>query len=118
MTNAGDGGRIHGRGERVAGNVYGRLSRLGQAEVEQFCSALGEHDVAGLQIAMNDAAAMSLVESVGDFDPDFKGLAKRQGAATQSRGESLALEVFHHQVFGAVLMSDVVESADVRMVER
>src|ERR1700683_3549301 len=38
-------------------------------------------------------------------------------AGFNSRCQRLALEIFHHQILGAVLMADVVEHADVRMAE-
>src|SRR5579859_606155 len=61
---------------------------------------------------------MSLVESIGNFHADFQSLAERQRAAGKTRGERLTLEILHDEIFGAVLVSDVVKSADVGMVER
>src|SRR5271169_4586614 len=42
----------------------------------------------------------------------------RQRAFSQPFGQGFAFEVFHHQVIGAVLGADVVEMADVGMVQR
>ena len=41
--------------------------RLAKTEVHQLCARFGEHDVAGLQITMDDALTMSFIESIGDF---------------------------------------------------
>jgi len=44
---------------------------VGEAEIEKLGAGFGEHDVAGFQIAMDDAAAVSFVERVGDFRANF-----------------------------------------------
>src|SRR6266852_8758794 len=44
-----------------------RHRRLSQAKVEQLRARSRQHDVAGLQVAMNDALAMGPIERVGDF---------------------------------------------------
>ena len=49
----------------------GERAGLGEAEVHQLRAALGQHDVSGLQIAVNDAGAMSLVEGVRHIDRDL-----------------------------------------------
>ncbi len=66
---------------------------------------------------MDDARAVGLVERVRDLDADPERLLLRQGALLQPVGERLAFEVLHHQVVDAVLLADVVEGADVGMVE-
>ena len=43
----------------------------GKAEVEQLGSVLGQHDVARLDVPMDDAVAMGLVERVAEFHADF-----------------------------------------------
>ena len=44
-------------------------------------------------------------------------LGERQRPAREPRAERLAVEILHHQELDAVLLADVVERADVRMVE-
>ena len=41
---------------------------FGEPEVEQLHAGLGQHDVAGLQVAMDDAVAMRGVERGRDLD--------------------------------------------------
>ena len=53
---------------RGAGASRGRRARLGETEVEQRRACLGQHDVAGLQITMDDAHPMGLVESIRDLN--------------------------------------------------
>ena len=89
---------------------------FGEAEIHQLGSGLGEHDVAGLEIAVDDALAMRLVERVGDLDADLQYLRSGSAPLRKRCGKRLALEVFHHQEVDVVLGADVVEHADVGMV--
>jgi hypothetical protein len=79
--------------------------------------AFGQHDVGGLEVAMDDAAAMRTVERAGDFDPVARDLASWQRSFLEAGGEGFALEVLHHQVVEVVLAPNVVERADVRVRE-
>ena len=90
---------------------------LGEPEVEQLGAALGQHDVAGLQVAVDDAGAMRLVERRRDLDRDLQRLVERQRALRQPVGQRLAFEVLHDEKRRALLLADVVERADVRMRE-
>jgi hypothetical protein len=60
-----------------------------------------------------------LVERVADVDGDLQGLVRIERAATgQAFGDGLAFEIFQDEEVDAVLMSDVEQRADVRMIER
>jgi len=52
--------------------------RLRQTEVEELDAPLREHDVGRLQIAVDDALAMRLVERVGNLGPVAKRQIERQ----------------------------------------
>ncbi len=108
-------------------------ARLGQAEVEQLgdharfgssrALALGarraaEKDVARLQIPMHDAEPVSLVERIGHLRGDAHRRRERQRASREAIGERLALEVLEHQEIETGVLADVVQRADVRMIER
>ena len=66
---------------------------------------------------MNHTLAMRLVQRVGDLDRVAQQLIERDRAPFQPRGERLALEVLHHQIVDAFLMANVVQRADVGVVE-
>ena len=117
-----------GRHDRLPGARHrdGRLRLLRQAEVEELhlrCivanrAGFGQHDVAGFQIAMDDALAMRLVERVGDLDRDLERIGKLQRSVSREPvGERLPLQVFHDEEVDPVLGADVVERADVWMVQ-
>ena len=70
---------------------------------------------------MDDARAVRLVERVADLDGDLQRLVRIEaaGAATgQAFGECLPFEILQHEEVDAVLMPDVEQRADVRMIER
>ena len=110
-------GVVRGGKLRIGSGRSGFLRQLGQAEVEQLRSRLGEHDVAGLQIAVGDALAMRLVQRIRNLDGVLQYLLDRQRTFQQPLRECLAFEIFHHQKIDFVLMAGVVERADVRMVQ-
>ena len=77
---------------------------------------------------MDDARAMRRVERVADLDRDPQRLAGGSGPARQTLGQRLAFEILQHQKANRVTseagsgrgpaLADVVERADVRMIER
>ena len=67
---------------------------------------------------MDDALAVRLVERVGDLGRDLQRLVERQRPLLEARGQRLAVEMRHDEVVRAVDVADVVDAADVRMVER
>ena len=66
-----------------AGAGGGRGHLAGEAEVENFYAALaGDHDVFGLEVAVDDAGGVGSGESVGKLS----GEVRRRGAAAWARG--------------------------------
>jgi hypothetical protein len=89
-----------------------------QAEIEQLDAALGEEDVAGLEVAVDDPGRVRALERVGDLDPEPEDLLDRERPPLDALGERLALEELHDQEVDLALPPDVVEGADVRVLER
>ena len=77
-----------------------------------------EHDVARLDVAMDDPQPVGGGERIGEIDGVAQGLVEAEGPAREPIGERLPFAVLHHQEVDAVLVSHVVERADVRMVQR
>ena len=67
---------------------------------------------------MHDAGAVRRIEAVGDPDRDVHDLGHRQPVVQQVGVERLALEQLHGDERLAVLFADLVNRADVRMIER
>ena len=68
---------------------------------------------------MHDAGAVGAIERAADLDRHLQRVVRRQRAGPrEARGQRLAFEELEHEEVGAGLGSDVVERADVRMIER
>src|SRR3984957_17010779 len=65
---------------------------------------------------MNDSFAVGGVEGVGDFGAQFERLIERHGLDVDSMFERAPFEKFHLNKLAAVLLSDVVSEAEVRMI--
>src|SRR5262249_14493861 len=79
---------------------------------------LRQHDVAGLQVAVNDALLVRLVQGGRDLDSVAEDLLGRERSAAEAVCQRLALQELHDQVLGAVLVADVVEREAVRVRRR
>ncbi|MEA2570271.1 MAG: hypothetical protein QOI24_2272 [Acidobacteriota bacterium] len=60
---------------------------------------------------------MGAIERIGDFRADAEYLWKRKRSAGERVGQRFAIEVLHHEVVDSILMADVVQHADVRVIE-
>jgi hypothetical protein len=60
---------------------------------------------------------MGAMQGFGDGGADFEDFSEGQGAFADAVGEGFAFEVLHDQVVGAVLRADVVELADIGMIQ-
>ena len=63
---------------------------LRQPEVEQLGAALRQHDVAGLQIPVDDACAVRLVERVGNLRSQSSAPRSSGSAPRSSRSASVS----------------------------
>jgi hypothetical protein len=120
--------RLHGEAAR---RDDGR-GALGEAEVEQLGARFAQHDVRGLEIAMDDARPMRAIERIADTDRDLQRLRRQERTrARETFRHSLTVEIFENQEADRVTCSswglgsggygrfaDVVQRADVRMIQR
>ena len=65
---------------------------FGETEIEQLRSGAREHDVAGLEVAMDDALLVRRGERACHLDGDLERLVERERVPDSGR-ESLALDV-------------------------
>ena len=96
-----------------------RASHLGQSEVQDLgVAAWADEDVGGLDIAVNDACAVRRIQRVGDFDAERQ---HRVHVQTAMAGDALlqraALQILHGDEGAAVLLADVMNGADVGMIQ-
>ncbi len=66
---------------------------------------------------MNDAALVGIVKGHGDFPDQNGALAMQERPHARRLAERLALDVGHRQVRDAIDLADVMNAADMGMVE-
>ena len=67
---------------------------------------------------MHDSMRVGFVERTGDLDSDPQRFIEQQRSPVQAVGEGLTFEVLHHQKIHPILRADIVQRANVRMVQR
>ena len=82
-------------------------------------AVFGQHHVRGLEIAMDDALAVSARERFRHLDGDLDGAARRlRHVAVVDRGAQLvAADQLHGDEADAVFLADVVDDGDVGVLE-
>jgi hypothetical protein len=106
------GGRQGGRGGPLP-------LRFRQTEIENFClAALRDEDVRRLDVAMNDLLLMRRVERVGNLNRQFEQVWHREGLAGNPVLQRAPFEQLHRDEPRLVVLADVVNRADIRMVQR
>src|SRR5205085_865606 len=66
---------------------------LGQAEVHEVRPAVRiEQDVGRLDVTMNDAVPVSVLQSVGNAGNQFRNVTKSETSGLQARGQRLSLD--------------------------
>ena len=73
--------------------------------------ALGYEDIGGLDVAVNNALAMSSVKRVGNFNGESQQSFVVESRSTAEMLERGSIEVFHGDESLAVLLSDVIDCA-------
>ena len=95
-----------------------RFEPAREAEIEHLDAVLRTHDdIGGLEIAMDDAALVRMREGAGDLravpEHGFDG----QAVERQHLGERAAVDELHRDEHAAAGIADLVDGADVRMIE-
>ena len=81
-------------------------------------AALGDEYVRRFDVAMDDAFFVRCVERVSHFDAQLQQQIHRQRLAPDTMLERLPLEMLHHNEVPAILLPDLVNRADVRVIQR
>ena len=81
-------------------------------------SARGDKYVRGLDVAVDDSFGVCRIECVRNLNPQLQHLLERQRLAGNAVLQRLAVEKLHRDELLAVLLADVVNGADVRVIQR
>ena len=82
-------------------------------------SVFTEIDIAGLDVAVNDAASMAMLQRPANLRDNLKGLANRQTTVFRFLQETFHVTASHilaHDVDLPALLGDIVDRDDVRMI--
>ena len=91
---------------------------LGQAEVEHLrMTSLGDKDVGGLDIAVHDSGGMRGIERIRNFDPQPQNLVDFHRPPANPVFQGHPFEELHRDEGMAILFANVVDRADVGMIE-
>src|SRR5438270_11089369 len=107
-----------GRFRGIEGSA--RLMRhFGQSKVENLCRAtLRDEDVCRLDIAMDNALGMRRIERIGYVNADRQQSFGLKRARADQILQRLAFEIFHDDEGLIALLADVIDRADIGMVQR
>jgi hypothetical protein len=72
--------------------------------------------VGGLDIAVDDSFGVRRIQRVGNFNPPLQHLLKRKRLAGNAVLQGLPVEKLHRDELLAVLLADVVDGANVRVI--
>ena len=67
---------------------------------------------------MHNSPGMGGIEGIGDFDAEVEKPLQFQGAAEGEFAERLAFQVLHHDEWTSLAFSNLVNGADVGVIER
>ena len=103
--------------QRIAGAA--RRGKLREPEIQNLCmSVVGDEDVGGLDVAMNDSGRVCRAERVGDLAGEGEQRFVLQRPARDQVPQGFPVKELHDEVGVTILLTDVVDGADVRMAKR
>src|SRR4029453_11804680 len=89
-----------------------------ETEVQKYGAGLRQHDVSGLQIAMDHPPLVRRGERLCDLNRVTQHEVEGQPLLREPAGERLPLQILQDQERDAVVLADVVDRTNVRMAER
>ncbi len=100
--------------------------RFGQSRFDQFCQTeiqnlrmaiARDHDVVGLQIAVDDPGSMSFCQSFGRVLQKSQKLSQFRMFTMNLLAQRLAIDELHRDEVRAIGFTNLVDVRDVRMIE-
>ena len=95
------------------------LDHLRQAEVENLCvCALGDEYIGRLHIAVDNPSGMGRIQGVSDLDGQRENDGRVHRTVANAVLERHTVEIFHDDECFAFLLINLMDGADVRVIER
>src|SRR5215472_15404871 len=79
--------------------------------------ALGDEDIRGLDVAVNNSSGVSSIQGVGDLDAEREDRVQVHRAAGDHVLQRGAVEEFHDEECASCVLADVVDRANIGMIE-
>ncbi len=90
-----------------------------QPEIEYLCCAVGGyHHVRGLQVTMHDAPFVRMLQGAGNLPPIPQQSLHRHPTIAQELRKRPPFHVLHGDEDLAFLLSDFIDSANIRVIQR
>ena len=110
------GDRRHGRCGVISAAT---CTNLGQTEIENLrVAATGDEQIRRLDIAVDDSGVVRRLEGVGDLDGHRQQQVDLERVPSNAVLQRRPFEAFHHQERAAIVFADIVNGADVGVVQR
>ena len=107
-----------GGGLCVGGRAVGHaLRQLGQAEVDDLGTPVGNHHIAGFQIAVHERYAVGSGQAIGNLRGQIEHTRHRHGAGVEFVFERSPVDQLGHQVRLIAVGAHVVHHQDVRVIQ-
>ncbi len=90
---------------------------LRQAEIHQLRARFRQHDVCRLEITVNNPQLVGLGERIGNLGCNADGLLRGQRSFDEAVVQRFPFDQFHDEEIHPILMTDIMQRADVRMSE-
>jgi hypothetical protein len=109
----------HSCGRWIGVAELARPLRFRQTEIEDFrLAALGDKDVRRLDVAMDNFLLMRRIERIGNLDRQFEQVGQFERLAGNPVLQRAPLEQLHREEPRPLVLADVIDRADIGMVQR
>jgi hypothetical protein len=98
--------------------IAGTVQEASDAEIKDFGTTLGgDENVAGLEVAVNNAEFVGLLKSLRDLRREREQILFSHWAGSENLRQRSALDAFHDDEIGPTLRVEFVDCGDIRMIE-